>query len=163
MRSATTSIRAPVWRSGYRRCVLVSSPTHTGCCVRKQSKHCRVPNTSSTREMSALLDILDSLRTIATVTAIRGNIDEGGPCHDLPPTELVELGGHTIYMLHDAQEARYQSRAPLESLRSSSDTRISRSIEWRRGMLFLNPGSAGPRRFQPSCYGRLARHRSSLI
>ena len=54
--------------------------------------------------------ILDALRTIATVTAIRGNIDEGGPCHDLPPTELVELGGHTIYMLHDVNEARSRSR-----------------------------------------------------
>ncbi|HEY4975687.1 MAG TPA: metallophosphoesterase family protein, partial [Steroidobacteraceae bacterium] len=45
--------------------------------------------------------ILDSLRNLAPVTAIRGNIDGGGPCSHLPATEVVALHGHTFYMLHD--------------------------------------------------------------
>ena len=48
--------------------------------------------------------ILDALSKIAPVTAIRGNIDEGGACGHLPATELIELGGHSIYMLHDVKK-----------------------------------------------------------
>ena len=96
--------------------------------------------------MSAFRHILDSLRTIATVTAIRGNIDERGPCRDLPPTELVELGGHTIYMLHDVHMLDINP-----GVAGISAVVFGHShqplIERRRGILFLNPGSAGPRRF----------------
>jgi putative phosphoesterase len=90
--------------------------------------------------------ILDSLRTIATVTAIRGNIDERGPCRDLPPTELVELGGHTIYMLHDVHTLDINPGAAGISAVVFGHSHQP-LIEWRRGILFLNPGSAGPRRF----------------
>src|SRR5262245_6470954 len=48
--------------------------------------------------------ILDSLHAVAPVTAIRGNVDERGKCGHLPSTELVELGGHNIYMLHDVNQ-----------------------------------------------------------
>src|ERR1700758_578223 len=47
--------------------------------------------------------IIDRLRRIAPVTAIRGNVDVGGACSLLPDTELTELGGRSIYMLHDRQ------------------------------------------------------------
>ena len=90
--------------------------------------------------------VLDSLRTIATVTAIRGNIDERGPCHDLPPTELVELGGHTIYMLHDVHTLDINPGAAGISAVVFGHSHQP-LIERRRGILFLNPGSAGPRRF----------------
>jgi uncharacterized protein len=91
--------------------------------------------------------ILDALRAIAPVTAIRGNIDEGGPCSYLPPTELVELGGKNIYMLHDVKKLDLNPEAAGISAVIFGHSHRPLS-EWRRGVLFLNPGSAGPRRFE---------------
>jgi hypothetical protein len=92
-------------------------------------------------------DILNALRLLAPVTAIRGNIDEGGPCQHLPPTELVEFGGHHIYMLHDANKLDLNPEAAEISAVIAGHSHKP-LVEWRRGVLFLNPGSAGPRRFQ---------------
>ena len=91
--------------------------------------------------------ILHLLRAIAPVTAIRGNIDAGGPCGDLPPTELVEISGRSIFMLHDVQQLDLNPEAAgiAAVIFGHSHKPL---IEWRRGVLFLNPGSAGPRRFQ---------------
>ncbi|MGB9416029.1 MAG: metallophosphoesterase family protein [Acidobacteriaceae bacterium] len=91
--------------------------------------------------------ILDALRAVAPVTAIRGNIDEGGPCGNLPPTELVERGGRNIYMLHDVKQLDLNPEAAgiAAVVFGHSHKPL---VEWRRGVLFLNPGSAGPRRFQ---------------
>jgi uncharacterized protein len=91
--------------------------------------------------------ILDALRAIAPVTAIRGNIDEGGPCSHLPSTELVELGGRSIYMLHDVKKLDLNPEAVgiAAVVFGHSHKPL---VEWRRGVLFLNPGSAGPRRFE---------------
>jgi putative phosphoesterase len=91
--------------------------------------------------------ILDALRAIAPVTAIRGNVDERGKCGYLPPTELVELGGHTIYMLHDVQTLDIDPRAAGVSAVVFGHSHQP-LIDTRRGILFLNPGSAGHRRFQ---------------
>jgi hypothetical protein len=90
--------------------------------------------------------ILDSLRSVAPVTAIRGNIDVGGPCSHLPPTEVVTLQGHTFYMLHD------RHALDLDPLAAGFSAVISGHshkplLEWRHGVLYMNPGSAGPRRF----------------
>lgn len=91
--------------------------------------------------------ILDALRAIAPVTAIRGNIDEGGRCAFLPPTELVTLAGRSLYMLHDGQQLDLNPEsAGIAAVISGHSHRPL--IEHRRGVLFLNPGSAGPRRFQ---------------
>jgi uncharacterized protein len=91
--------------------------------------------------------ILDALRAIAPVTAIRGNIDEGGSCSYLPPTELVELGGRSIYMLHDVKKLDLNPEAAgIEVVVFGHSHKPL--VEWRRGVLFLNPGSAGPRRFE---------------
>jgi uncharacterized protein len=91
--------------------------------------------------------ILDALRAIAPVTAIRGNIDEGGPCSHLPSTELVELGGRSIFMLHDVKKIDLNPEAAgiAAVVFGHSHKPL---LEWRRGVLFLNPGSAGPRRFE---------------
>ncbi len=91
--------------------------------------------------------ILDALRAIAPVTAIRGNIDEGGPCSHLPPTELATLGGRNIYMLHDVKKLDLNPEAAgiATVVFGHSHKPL---VEWRRGVLFLNPGSAGPRRFE---------------
>lgn len=91
--------------------------------------------------------ILAELAKIAPVTAIRGNIDEGSACGYLPATEMVELAGHTIYMLHDLKQLDLNPEAAgIAAVLSGHSHKPL--VEWRRGVLFLNPGSAGPRRFQ---------------
>lgn len=92
-------------------------------------------------------DILDALRKIAPVSAIRGNVDEAGPCRHLPPTELVELAGHDIYILHDLHMLDLNPEAAGISAIVFGHSHKP-MIEQRRGVLFVNPGSAGPRRFQ---------------
>ena len=76
------------------------------------------------------------------MTAIRGNIDRGG----LPETAVLEFGGLTIYVLHDL------STLDLDPVKAGIRVVISGhthkpSIREERGVLYLNPGSAGPRRF----------------
>jgi putative phosphoesterase len=90
--------------------------------------------------------ILDALRSVAPVTAIRGNIDVGGPCSHLPPTEVVTLQGHTFYMLHDRQALDLDPAAAGFSAVISGHSHKP-LLEWRHGVLYMNPGSAGPRRF----------------
>jgi putative phosphoesterase len=90
--------------------------------------------------------ILDALSEIAPITAIRGNVESGGRCARLPPTELIELGGLRFYMLHDLQAL------DLDPVGAGIDIVISGHshqpwVERRKGVLYLNPGSAGPRRF----------------
>ena len=90
--------------------------------------------------------ILDALRHVAPVTAIRGNIDVGGPCSHLPATEVVTLQGHTLYMLHDRQALDLDPAAAGFSAVISGHSHKP-LLEWRHGVLYMNPGSAGPRRF----------------
>jgi putative phosphoesterase len=90
--------------------------------------------------------ILDSLSAIAPVSAIRGNIDVHGPCSHLPATEVIDLHGHTFYMLHDGQALDLDPvAAGFEAVICGHSHRPL--IEYRNGVLHLNPGSAGPRRF----------------
>jgi uncharacterized protein len=99
--------------------------------------------------------ILDTLRGLAPVTAISGNIDVHGPCSHLPATEVVTLQGHTFYMLHDGHTLDLDPvAAGFAAVVSGHSHRPL--IEWRRGVLYLNPGSAGPRRFTlPISLGRV--------
>jgi putative phosphoesterase len=90
--------------------------------------------------------ILDSLRNLAPVTAISGNIDVGGPCSHLPATEVVTLHGHTFYMLHDGQALDLDPAAAGFSAVICGHSHKP-LLEWRHGVLYMNPGSAGPRRF----------------
>jgi putative phosphoesterase len=90
--------------------------------------------------------ILDALRALAPVTAIGGNIDVGGACAYLPPTEVITLDGHTFYMLHDRQGLDLDPVAAGFSGVISGHSHKP-LIEWRNGVLYMNPGSAGPRRF----------------
>jgi hypothetical protein len=90
--------------------------------------------------------ILDALRKIAPVTAISGNIDTSGPCAQLPATEFIELGGHNIYMLHNLAALDLDPAAAGVSAVISGHSHQPK-IERRRGVLYFNPGSAGPRRF----------------
>ncbi len=90
--------------------------------------------------------ILDRLRTIAPVTAIRGNVDVQGGCALLPPTELVEVGGRSIYMLHDRHALDLDPIAAGIAAVVSGHSHYP-AIQWHKGVLYFNPGSAGPRRF----------------
>src|SRR5919205_2915911 len=88
--------------------------------------------------------ILDRLREIAPVTAIRGNIDVEPWSRTLPATEVVELGGATIYVIHNVNELDLDARtggfAAVVFGHSHKPAQ-----EMRNGVLLFNPGSAGPR------------------
>lgn len=90
--------------------------------------------------------ILDALREIAPVTAIRGNIDQWGDCAELPATDVVELDGRLFYLVHSLTDLDINPAvAGVAAVISGHSHKPS--IEQRNGVLYLNPGSAGPRRF----------------
>ena len=90
--------------------------------------------------------ILSRLKEIAPVTAIRGNIDTQGLCARLPSTEFVTLNGTNIYLLHDVNALDLDpGAAGVTCIISGHSHRPG--IEWKKDILFFNPGSAGPRRF----------------
>jgi hypothetical protein len=91
--------------------------------------------------------ILKSLETIAPVTAIRGNVDRSGPCGRLPETEVLLLEGHYIYMLHDVQTLHLDPAAARFAAVLYGHSHKPH-IAHRKGVLYFNPGSCGPRRFE---------------
>jgi putative phosphoesterase len=91
--------------------------------------------------------ILKSLATVAPVTAIRGNVDRDGPCSRLPETEVLLLEGHYIYMLHDVQTLHLDPAAARFAAVLYGHSHKPH-IAQRKGVLYFNPGSCGPRRFQ---------------
>lgn len=92
-------------------------------------------------------DILDVMRALAPMTTIRGNVDRFGPCAELPATEAFELGGCLIYMLHAIEDLDLNPSAAQIGVVISGHSHQP-SITQHEGVLYLNPGSAGPRRFQ---------------
>lgn len=90
--------------------------------------------------------ILVALGKIAQVIAIRGNIDIGGACAGLPATELIEIGGHSIYMLHDIAELDLDPAAAGISVVISGHSHKPKILR-HKNVLYFNPGSAGPARF----------------
>jgi putative phosphoesterase len=90
--------------------------------------------------------ILETLRAIAPVTAIRGNVDQWGECAELPPTDVVELEGRMFYLVHSVTDLDINPLvAGVAAVVSGHSHKPS--IEVRDGVMYLNPGSAGPRRF----------------
>lgn len=99
--------------------------------------------------------ILETLSGIAPVTAVRGNIDKSAWAQKLPETEVVEIGGVSIYVLHDLAKLDLNPKAAGFKVVISGHSHISKQ-EPRDGVLYFNPGSAGPRRFKlPVTVGRL--------
>jgi len=90
--------------------------------------------------------ILDRLGAIAPLTAIRGNVDREGRCSRLPETEMIALEDRHIYMLHDRNALDLDPVAAGVAVVISGHSHQP-GIEWKRGVLYFNPGSAGPRRF----------------
>ena len=92
-------------------------------------------------------EILEKLATIAPVTAIRGNVDIGAWARKLPETEVVERGGISIYVLHNLAELDLKPEAAGFHVVISGHSHVPKQ-ETKNGVLYLNPGSAGPRRFK---------------
>jgi putative phosphoesterase len=100
-------------------------------------------------------EILDTLAQIAPVTAVRGNIDTESWAQTLPQTEVVEIGGVSIYILHDLGRLDLKPEAAGIHAVIYGHSHQPK-IEMRKGVLYFNPGSAGPRRFQlPVSVGKL--------
>ncbi len=100
-------------------------------------------------------EILPSLSALAPVTAVRGNNDRERWARTLPATAVVEIGGVRLYVLHDVKELDLDPRARGFAAVVSGHSHQPRA-ETRDGVLFFNPGSAGPRRFRlPVSIGRL--------
>lgn len=91
--------------------------------------------------------ILEELRRLAPVVAVRGNIDTGAWSTDLPETAVAEVGPELIYVLHDIREiSLVNPRAKGFAMVVSGHSHKPSQGEWN-GILLVNPGSAGPRRF----------------
>ena len=100
-------------------------------------------------------EILDQLGEMAPVTAVRGNIDKGTWARELPETQVVELFGISIYVLHDLGTLDLKPQAAGFRVVISGHSHVPKQ-EMRDGVLYFNPGSAGPRRFKlPITVGRL--------
>lgn len=91
-------------------------------------------------------EVIDALRRLAPVTAVRGNVDMGDWAAAFPATERVRLGGRSIHVLHNlADLALDPASAGIDVVISGHTHRPK--VETVGGVLYLNPGSAGPRRF----------------
>ncbi|HAO20455.1 MAG TPA: YfcE family phosphodiesterase [Desulfobacteraceae bacterium] len=91
-------------------------------------------------------EVLKSLREIAPVVAVRGNMDSSKWAGDIPPTETFEAGGIMMYMLHNLDAMDSDPKAAGFRVVISGHTHLPLA-EKKDGILFLNPGSAGPRRY----------------
>ncbi|MFG0318082.1 MAG: metallophosphoesterase family protein [Planctomycetota bacterium JB042] len=92
-------------------------------------------------------EVIGALETIAPVRAVRGNVDRGDWAAAFPETDLVEAGDHTLYLLHDLGALDLEPRAAGIDVVVSGHSHRPRA-ETVRDVLYLNPGSAGPRRFR---------------
>jgi len=92
-------------------------------------------------------DVLAALGRLAPVTAVRGNNDRGDWAAGIADTEVVEVGGVSLYVLHDLHELDLDPRAAGFAAIIAGHSHQPR-LEERDGVLYLNPGSAGPRRFK---------------
>jgi uncharacterized protein len=100
-------------------------------------------------------EIVPELRKIAPVTAIRGNVDTQAWARSFAETEVVELGGLHIYVIHDVNALDLNPKAAGFAAVISGHSHQPKQ-EIKDGVLYFNPGSAGPRRFKlPITVGRL--------
>jgi putative phosphoesterase len=92
-------------------------------------------------------EILESLRRISPVVAVRGNVDTAEWAHALPLTAVAEAGAVMIYVLHDVNDLDLSPQVGGFRVVVSGHSHQPGKME-REGVLYINPGSAGPRRFQ---------------
>jgi putative phosphoesterase len=100
-------------------------------------------------------EVLEALGRIAPVRAVRGNNDRGAWASDLPVTDVVEVDGLWLYVVHEEADLDLEPMAAGIAAVVTGHSHRPSVLE-RRGVLFVNPGSAGPRRFRlPVTVGRL--------
>ena len=100
-------------------------------------------------------DILPSLSRLARVEPVRGNVDTDSWALALPETTVVEVEGRSLYVLHDVKQLDLDPVAAGFAAVISGHSHVPAS-EMRNGVLYFNPGSAGPQRFSlPISVGRL--------
>lgn len=90
--------------------------------------------------------ILDQLRVVAPVHAVRGNVDTEPWCKSLPENSVVQISGVSVYVLHNLEKLDISPKAAGFQIVISGHTHKP-GADWRDGVLYINPGSAGPRRF----------------
>jgi len=107
-------------------------------------------------------EVLKELRTIAPVTAVRGNVDREVWAREIPQTQVVEIEGVSIYILHILAELDLKPEAAgFGVVVYGHSHQPSQSV--KRGVLYFNPGSAGPRRFKlPVTVGKLVIENGSV-
>ena len=99
--------------------------------------------------------ILTQLGKLAPVTAVRGNVDREARAKKIHATNVLEVRGVTIYILHNLNELDLKPEAAGFGVVVYGHTHVAK-VEKKNGVLYFNPGSAGPRRFRlPVTVGRL--------
>ena len=99
--------------------------------------------------------IIEALSAIAPLTVVKGNNDRGPWAERLPETDFVEAGGVSVYVIHDLSQLDIEPAAAGVQVVVSGHSHAP-SAEQRDGVLYVNPGSAGPRRFRlPISVGEL--------
>ncbi len=100
-------------------------------------------------------EIITQLTLIAPVTAVRGNVDKAAWARNLPETDILEVNGISIYVLHDLAHLDLKPEAAGFAVVISGHSHVPKQ-ETHEGVLYFNPGSAGPRRFKlPVSMGKL--------
>jgi uncharacterized protein len=108
-------------------------------------------------------EIIPALEQIAPVTAIRGNVDKAAWARRFEETEVVVLGGLNLYVIHDVTALTLNPKAAGFAAVISGHSHQAKQ-EVKDGVLYFNPGSAGPRRFKlPISMGRLEIVEGSLF
>jgi putative phosphoesterase len=92
-------------------------------------------------------DILEQLRAVAPVVAVRGNVDNGPWALELPMTAVIQAGPAVIYVLNDVHQLDLDPAAADFNVVVSGHSHKPNQTE-QDGVLYVNPGSAGPRRFR---------------
>jgi uncharacterized protein len=107
-------------------------------------------------------EVLEALAAVAPVVAVRGNNDKGSWAARLPVTRIVRAGPARLYVLHDLHELDRDAPGAGVGAVISGHSHAPR-IESRSGVLYVNPGSAGPRRFRlPVAVARMRVHGSRI-
>jgi putative phosphoesterase len=106
--------------------------------------------------------VLETLASVAPVVAVRGNVDRDKWADTLPERMAVEIGDATVYMLHDRQMLDLKpDAAGFQAVISGHSHQAAHEV--RNGVLYFNPGSAGPKRFNlPITLGRFVVTGSSI-
>lgn len=106
--------------------------------------------------------ILGKLGELAPVTAVRGNVDREKWARKIPETTVLEVAGVSIYLLHDLHQLDLKPEAAGFAAVISGHSHVPKQ-ETKNGVLYFNPGSAGPRRFKlPVSVGRIVVQGSDL-